>query len=143
MRRLLFLLFLARVASADAASSIDEYFTRLAAHGFSGAVLVAWDEHPDLTRAEFIRWVVTERNLLSPPGKAWSYASFDYWLLEEVIERASGMPFEEFLNRELFAPAGMRFTGFAIPKWDRDNVARSVRVLLSRARKRFVELMDR
>jgi hypothetical protein len=35
------------------------------------------------------------------------------------------MPFEEFLNRELFAPAGMRFTGFAIPKWDRDNVART------------------
>lgn len=210
MKRLLFLLLLARVTSADAASSIDEYFTRLAAHGFSGAVLVArgeevllrksygladkkrgianrsdtafniasldkqfiaagilrleelgklrvsdpisrffdfipddkksitlhqvlthtagfsdeyWDEHPDLTRAEFIRWVVTERKLLSPPGQEWSYASFDYWLLEEVIERASGMPFEEFLHRELFAPAGMQFTGFAIPKWDRDHVA--------------------
>jgi CubicO group peptidase (beta-lactamase class C family) len=207
MRRLLFLLFLARIASAD---PIDEYFTRLAAHGFSGAVLVArgedvllrkgygladkkrgianrsdtafniasldkqfiaagilrleemgklrvgdpisrffdfipddkknitlhqvlthtagfsdeyWDEHPDLTRAEFIRWVVTERKLLAPPGQEWSYASFDYWLLEEVIERASDMPFEEFLHRELFAPAGMHFTGFAIPKWDRDNVA--------------------
>jgi DNA-directed RNA polymerase specialized sigma24 family protein len=41
MRRLLFLLFLARIASAD---PIDEYFTRLAAHGFSGAVLVARGE---------------------------------------------------------------------------------------------------
>jgi CubicO group peptidase (beta-lactamase class C family) len=214
MRRLFFALLLlaTRVAAADAGSSIDEYFTRLAAHGFSGAVLVArgdevllrkgygfadrkrgianrsdtafniasldkqfiaagilrleemgklrvgdpisrffdflpddkknitlhqvlthtagfsdeyWDEHPDLTRAEFIRWVVTERKLEAPPGAEWSYASFDYWLLEEVIERASGMPFEQFLNRELFAPAGMQFTGFALPKWNRENVART------------------
>lgn len=167
MRRIRAALFLflfiliARVALADDASSVNEYFSRLAAHGFSGAVLIAhgeqvvlrkgygladrkrgipnrgdtafniasldkqfiaagilrleemgklstrdpisrvfdfvpaekknvtlhqvlthtagfsdeyWDEHPDLTRAEFIRWVVTNKALLSPPGTKFSYA---------------------------------------------------------------------
>lgn len=205
------LLFSAPAVSSDTASALDEYFTRLAGHGFSGAVLVArgerivlrqgygladrqrgipagpdtafniasldkqfiaagilrleemgrlrvtdtlgrffdgvpddkkgitlhqvlshtagfpdeyWDEHEEMTRAEFILWVLAQRPLLAPPGTQWSYASFDYWLLEEVIERASGMPFEAFLRRELFEPVGMPFTGATLPNWDRGNVAR-------------------
>lgn len=70
-----------------------------------------WDEHEDLTRAEFIKLVLQKP--LEEPG----YTSFDYWLLEEVIERASGMPFENFLRREFFDPLGMTQTGAALPKW--------------------------
>ena len=210
MRRLVLLTLL--LTQTVAGDTVDEYFTRLAAHGFSGAVLVArgrevvlrkgygstdrytggapnrpdtafniasldkqfiaagilrleelgklkttdtlarffpnapddkkaitlhqvlthtagfpdeyWDSYETLTRAQFIEKILKEKALVSAPGKEMSYASFDYWLLEEVIERASGMPFEQFLRREFFDPLGMPLTGFALPKWDRATVAR-------------------
>lgn len=203
MRTLFFLLTLAFTRAVCADALLDEYFTRLAAHGFSGAVLVArgdsvvfrkaygladrrkgiantpetafniasldkqfiaagilrleemgklrttdtldrffdsvpedkkaitlhqvlshtagfpdeyWDEHETLSRADFIA-LVLRKPLESPPGTAWSYASFDYWLLEEVIERVAKMPFEQFLRREFFDPLGMHHTGATLPKW--------------------------
>ena len=33
------------------------------------------------------------------------------------------MPYEEFLNKEVFGPAGMKFTGYRIPAWDVKTVA--------------------
>lgn len=221
-------------ASAEAGETLDAYFTRLADHGFSGAVLVArgdqlllrkgygfadrrslvpngpgtafniasldkqflaagilrleemgklrtgdpivrffddvpagkrgitlhqvlshtagfpdeyWDEHETMTRSEFIRWVLAERPLLAPPGTRFAYSSFDYWLLEEVIERVSGVPFERFLRRELFDPAGLPSTGFALPDWAPGQVARTtfwaVPDSLLRGEARFVDPLSR
>lgn len=48
------------------------------------------------------------------PGEAWMYGtSAD--VLGAVIEIASGMPFSEFLDKELFTPLGMTDTGFYVP----------------------------
>lgn len=79
-----------------------------------------WDAYPELTRAQFIERVLRDKPLR--PGR-FRYTSFDYWLLEEVIERASGKPFEQFLRDEFFEPLGMTMTGAALPKWNRDKVA--------------------
>ena len=58
--------------------------------------------------------------LIAQPGTRWSYsASFD--LLGRVIEVASGMPFEQFLQTRLFTPLGMDSTGFRV---DRANQGR-------------------
>lgn len=54
------------------------------------------------------------------PGAAWRYgASID--VLGAVIEVASGKPFGQFLQDELFGPLGMVDTGFYVPekKWKR------------------------
>ena len=40
------------------------------------------------------------------PGDRYAYSNLSYWLLGKVIERASGLPYEEYLRREIFAPLG-------------------------------------
>ncbi|HEX6749082.1 MAG TPA: serine hydrolase domain-containing protein [Longimicrobium sp.] len=45
------------------------------------------------------------------PGERYRYSNSGYTLLAAVVERVSGMPFDEYLRTALFAPAGMRDTG--------------------------------
>ncbi len=53
--------------------------------------------------------------LVYQPGTTWSYSvSLD--LLGRVIEVASGMPFDTFLQERIFTPAGMTSTYFTVPK---------------------------
>lgn len=52
--------------------------------------------------------------LVAEPGTKWSYSvSLD--LLGRVIEVASGMPFDQFLQTRLFDPLGMTSTYFQVP----------------------------
>ena len=44
------------------------------------------------------------------PGARYSYSNSNYNLLAFIVEKASGMPFGEFLDRRVFRPAGMRDT---------------------------------
>ena len=200
---LLFTFLFAFAVRADVGASLDDYFQRAAAHGFSGSVLVArgkevllrkgygqadrrthvpaspetayniasldkqfiaaavlrleelgklrtsdpltrffdfvpeekktitlhqllshtsglrneyWDEHPTLSREQFVRLVLAEEPLESAPGTAWSYSNSAFIVLERVIELASGRPYEQFLHDELFVPVGMAFSGFSLPR---------------------------
>ena len=45
------------------------------------------------------------------PGTAVSYSNVGYFLLGQVIEKASGMPYGEYLQRNIFDVAGMTQTG--------------------------------
>ncbi|WP_052461700.1 serine hydrolase domain-containing protein [Sporosarcina koreensis] len=45
-----------------------------------------------------------------PPGAKYQYSNTGYVCLAEIITRASGMPYAEFLGSALFAPAGMTRT---------------------------------
>lgn len=48
------------------------------------------------------------RRLAFEPGTYQEYSNFGYLLLTLVIERASGMSYEEFMQKEVFEPAGCR-----------------------------------
>ncbi|MEO6708817.1 MAG: serine hydrolase domain-containing protein, partial [Planctomycetota bacterium] len=64
----------------------------------------------------------------SPPGSKYEYWNGGYALLAGVIERASGGSYTAYLERELFAPAGMSdsgFTGDTDLGTDRDAVGSS------------------
>ncbi|MFN2260173.1 MAG: serine hydrolase domain-containing protein [Parasphingopyxis sp.] len=52
--------------------------------------------------------------LLADPGTVWSY-SMSLEIMSRVIEAASGMGYEEFLRRRIFAPLGMNDTFFQVP----------------------------
>jgi CubicO group peptidase (beta-lactamase class C family) len=46
-----------------------------------------------------------------PPGTKFSYSNSGFALLGIVVERASGMTYGDYLQRYVFAPAGMSHTG--------------------------------
>jgi CubicO group peptidase (beta-lactamase class C family) len=56
--------------------------------------------------AEDFYRVVLNRRLKFAPGSWQSYSNFGYLLLSKIIEKVSGMPYEEFIRTEVLAPAG-------------------------------------
>lgn len=53
---------------------------------------------------------VVDDTLLFEPGTRWSYSNFGYQLVGAVVEAAAGEPYLEFIDREVFSPAGMEQT---------------------------------
>ena len=45
--------------------------------------------------------------MIAKPGEEWSYSDQGYVLLGQIIERASGQPYEEFVEERLLNPAGI------------------------------------
>jgi CubicO group peptidase (beta-lactamase class C family) len=48
-----------------------------------------------------------DAELVSTPGDTWLYANVNYVLAGLVVERASGMSYGEYVQREIFTPLGM------------------------------------
>jgi CubicO group peptidase (beta-lactamase class C family) len=61
--------------------------------------------------------------LTGKPGEAYRYSNLGYTLLAAIVERASGMSYEQFLQTHLFTPAGMKMTGYRLPDWSKATVA--------------------
>ena len=47
---------------------------------------------------------------LFAPGEDWSYCNTGYCLLAEIVAKVSGIPFSDFLKKNIFEPAGMSST---------------------------------
>lgn len=69
--------------------------------------LEGWNRDHPLSREQALATVAAHRTLGFPPGERYQYANTNYVLLAEIVERASGLPFGEFMAREVFAPLGM------------------------------------
>jgi CubicO group peptidase (beta-lactamase class C family) len=73
------------------------------------------------THAHVLDIVSRQRALNFAPGTRWSYSNTGYNLAAIVVERVSGMPFQDFTRRRIFEPLGMTRTSW------RDNHARVVK----------------
>jgi CubicO group peptidase (beta-lactamase class C family) len=71
-------------------------------------------DHPPLdTYEEVMEYLAHEKyRLLGPPGKYFSYSNEAFGLLGAVIERASGVTYESYLESEVLRPAGMTHSTF-------------------------------
>lgn len=83
--------------------------------------------------------------LIDQPGEQWRYHTGSD-VLGVLIARASGMPFEVFLQERIFAPLGMTDTGFFVPEGKLDRLATgygyddaSKLVVVDEARGRFAK----
>ncbi len=55
------------------------------------------------------------------PGEKWEYSNTGYCLLAQIVETVSGTPFEDFLQKNIFGPAGMTSTRVCHRR--KDNIA--------------------
>lgn len=90
--------------------------------GFPGAI---GSDFERVGRDEYVRRALATP-LESEPGSAYAYSNVGYSLAAAVVEKASGEPYEDFLHRHLFAPAGMKETGYHRPGWDPARLAHGV-----------------
>jgi CubicO group peptidase (beta-lactamase class C family) len=67
---------------------------------------------------------IMEMKLRSEPGKEYYYSNPGYNLLGIIVENVSGQPYERYLYEHLFKPAGMLSTGYRIPNFTREKLAR-------------------
>lgn len=45
------------------------------------------------------------------PGTRWAYSNTNYAMLAEIVAQASGLPYGQFLSRNIFGPLGMAHSG--------------------------------
>ncbi|HVX66792.1 MAG TPA: serine hydrolase domain-containing protein [Bryobacteraceae bacterium] len=76
-------------------------------HYQSFAEVYSTRHYADLTEA---LQIFSADPLLSEPGAAFHYSTYGYVLLGAAVEAASGLPFAEYLKRNIFAPAHMTAT---------------------------------
>lgn len=62
---------------------------------------------------------------LFPPGKKFHYCNTNYALLALIVEKISGMPFNEFLSKEIFQPLNMKNTFTFRESYTKRNVCRA------------------
>ncbi|WP_051251530.1 serine hydrolase domain-containing protein [Paenibacillus harenae] len=65
-------------------------------------------------KSAWIRAVLSGKPLTAP-GEQWCYSSAGFSLLGEIIARASGMPFEQYVMEHIVKPLGMNRTFFEVP----------------------------
>ena len=71
-----------------------------------------WEEEKRVPgNDEILRFIQeTEAKPYFAPGEGFHYSNTGYNLLALLVERLSGIPFEEFLKKNIFEPAGMTST---------------------------------
>src|SRR5262249_7349251 len=82
-------------------SGVPEYFSQPRKSG------LPWFSFDYFTTDEAIAASLKADQLKFAPGSRWEYANIDYMLLTRIVERASGMPFSEFLDKRVFVRLGM------------------------------------
>ncbi len=88
-------------------------------------------------KEDFYR-LVLGRRLKFMPGTSQDYSNFGYLLLSEIIEKVSGMPYEEFIRTNVLAPAGcydMHIGG----NYYEDKLANEVRYYTHNGDGKFIE----
>ena len=72
--------------------------------------------HAASSHDEMTRLLGQRLKLEFAPGETWAYSNPGYLLLGNIIERASGKPYWEFLSERIFAPLGMPATRSSDPR---------------------------
>ena len=83
-------------------------------------------DYDPVGREEYVRRAL-QSTLMFKPGEGYEYSNAGYSLLAAIVEIVSGQPYEVYLTERVLKPAGMRETGYKLPKWEPDRVAHGYR----------------
>lgn len=111
----------AEVPADKQAITIHQLLTHTA-----GLLDVLGEDYDPLERDDFVRqlWAAP---LVAPPGTEHRYSNAGYSLLAVIIERVTGESYEAALSRLVLTPAGLHETGYRLPRWPVERVARGYR----------------
>lgn len=84
--------------------------------------VIDYGNFDDIPTQQFFKTLFNTK-LLYKPGTKYAYSNIGYSILARIIEIVSGQDYEFFLNENLFKPAGMKETGYFIPKWNKKSIA--------------------
>jgi CubicO group peptidase (beta-lactamase class C family) len=81
-------------------------------------------KYQDLEHARYTDVVslINETAMAHPPGIVGMYSNSGYNMLAHALDKASGVEYPKYLQRQIFSPLGMKNTGFA---WDQGRRART------------------
>ena len=79
-------------------------------------------DYEPIGRDELMAMVLTAP-LGADIGKEYNYSNTGFSMLAAIIEKITGLRYEEFMRKSLFLPAGMRTTGYVLPQWDTNRIA--------------------
>ena len=85
-------------------SGYRDYLTLMGLAGYRG------DDYYD--DDDLLRMISRQRELNFEPGSEYLYSNTGYWLLSQVVERASGESLREYAAGKIFGPLGMDNTHF-------------------------------
>lgn len=80
------------------------------------------NDYDPVGRDEYVRRAL-QSTLLFAPGAGYEYSNAGYSLLAAIVEIVSGQTYEAYLTERVLKPAGMRETGYKLPKWTPDRIA--------------------
>jgi CubicO group peptidase (beta-lactamase class C family) len=101
-----------QTAPVDVPITIRQLMTHTSGMGQDGPPEVANITRTfDRTLPEYVD-IIARQPLEFVPGTKWSYSSLGIATLGRVIEVVSGMAFEDFMHKRLFAPLDMRDSSF-------------------------------
>ena len=91
--------------------------------GFPGGI---GNDYTAISEEDFIQKALAS-SLKFEPGTDYNYSNVGYSLLALIIEKVSGLTYEQYLKKNLFEPSGMDQTGYVMPDWDSDKIATGYR----------------
>ncbi len=61
-----------------------------------------------------LSWILSQKSK-GKPGKTYAYSDSNYFLLGEIIEKASGTSYSSYIDENILKPLGMNSSGFRAP----------------------------
>ena len=69
--------------------------------------LIPANQKEQISDADVINYLVKKDTVYFTPGSAFRYSNSGFCVLEQIIEKVSGLSYPEFCRLNIFAPAGM------------------------------------
>lgn len=75
---------------------------------------------------QILKWFAQSRpKPYNVPGRSFAYNNSNYMVLASIVERVTGMPFDQYLKMAIFDPLGMKNTYLSTTKNDSININRT------------------
>jgi CubicO group peptidase (beta-lactamase class C family) len=75
------------------------------------------DRQQVMSEADFTRMLKQGVPFTRAPGLAFEYSNFGYALLGRIVTNVSGMPYDQYIMRDIQRPLGMASTGYEVTDW--------------------------